>query len=449
MSNAIGISDINLYVPRPKLDLDLLIDERIRWNPRLARHLDRARTVTGQKAIRYPDLWEDTSTLAASAAFGLLQRNRSRLSSLRYLSVGTETGVDHSKPVSSYVEGMLQKSGLDIPDSLTNFQVQHACAGGTLALMSVGALLSLSQQQDSGLVICSDIARYKTESTAEVTQGAGAAALLVEKNPRLLELDLSTQGYCSQDVDDFFRPLGSKIAQVHGRYSMECYLDNLEHAFLDHCRRRDVEPAQLLTSTDYFVLHAPFRNMPEQALQKLLQQHLGLVNGQTEAFMQAHSLSSAIDPVAEIGNTYSASMYIALAFLLHERYRSLHEEIVGKTFLLASYGSGNTMIVLSGRVAADAPAVIGNWDLQALLDAGQSSSMKDYLRWSSGPYEGNEYNSLLHNSTIPAKSFYLSGIREDGYREYEFNTEAVQPRYRELAESEASGDLYQPLPIRG
>lgn len=449
MSNTIGISDINLYVPRPELDLDLLIDERIRWNPRLARHLDRARKVTGQKAIRYPDLWEDTSTLAASAAYGLLERNRSRLSSLRYLSVGTETGVDHSKPVSAYVEGMLQKSGLDVPSSLTNFQVQHACAGGTLALMSVGAMLSLSPLQDSGLVICSDIARYKTESTAEVTQGAGAAALLVEKKPRLLELDLSTQGYSSRDVDDFFRPLGSKFAQVQGRYSMECYLDNLEQAFLDHCRRRDVEPAQLLTSTDYFVLHAPFRNMPEQALQKLLQQHLGLVNGQTEAFMRAHSLSSGIDPVAEIGNTYSASMYIALAFLLYERYRFLGEDIVGKTFLLASYGSGNTMIVLSGRVAADAPAVIENWDLPVLLDAGQSSSMKEYLRWSSGPYEGNEYNSLLRNSTIPAKSFYLSGIREDGYREYEFNTEEIQPRHGELAESEAFGDMYQPLTIRG
>ena len=220
MNNSIGISDINLYIPQPKLNLELLVDERTNWNPRLARHLERARKVTGQNAIRYPDLWEDTSTMAAAAAYGLLRRSRNAVSSLRYLTVGTETGVDHSKPVSSYVEGMLQSSGLNIPNTLTNFQVQHACAGGTLALMSVGAMLSLSPEQDSGLVICSDIARYKTESTAEVTQGAGAAALLVEKNPRLLELDLATQGYCSRDVDDFFRPLGSKIAQVQGRYSI-------------------------------------------------------------------------------------------------------------------------------------------------------------------------------------------------------------------------------------
>jgi hydroxymethylglutaryl-CoA synthase len=447
MSNSIGIGDINLYVPSPRLDLDLLIDERIRWNPRLARHLERARQVTGQRAIRFPDPWEDTSTMAASAVYGLLKRNPGRIPSLRYLSVGTETGVDHSKPVSSYVQGMLKKTGLDIPASLTNFQVQHACAGGTLALMSVGAMLSLGSQRDSGLVICSDIARYKTESTAEVTQGAGAAALFVENNPRLLEMDLSTQGYCSRDVDDFFRPLGSKIAQVQGRYSMECYLDNLEQAFLDHCRRRDIEPAQLLSNTDYFVFHAPFRNMPEKALQKLLQQHLGLVNGQTEAFMRARSVSSAIDPVAEIGNTYSASMYIALAFQLYERYRVLGNEIVGKTFLLASYGSGNTMIVLSGRVAAGAPGVIGNWDLQSLLNAGKSSSMEEYLRWAGGPYEGNEYNNLLRRSDIPADSFYLSGIREDGYREYEFNTQRIQSRYGQLAESGSSGDLYRPVAL--
>jgi hydroxymethylglutaryl-CoA synthase len=135
--------------------------------------------------------------------------------------------------------------------------------------------------------------------------------------------------------------------------------------------------------------------------------------------------------------------------MLYERYQSLGEAIVGKSFLLASYGSGNTMVVLSGRIAADAPAVLRNWDLQALLDAGKLSTMKEYLRWSSGPYEGNVYNSLLQNSTIPAKSFYLSGIREDGYREYKFNTEEVQPQYREFAESEASGGLYQPITIRG
>ena len=449
MNDSIGISDINLYIPQPKLELDLLIPERVNRNPRLARHLDRARKVTGQKSIRYPELWEDTSTMASAAAYGLLQRNRNAVSSLRYLSVGTETGVDHSKPVSSYVEGMLQSAGLNIPNTLTNFQVQHACAGGTLALMSVGAMLSLSPEQDSGLVICSDIARYRSESTAEVTQGAGAAALLVEKNPKLLELDLSTQGYCSQDVDDFFRPLGSKIAQVQGRYSMECYLENFDQAFVDHCRRRNMEPTQLLAGTDYFVLHAPFRNMPEQAMQSLLQKHLGLVNGQTEAFMEAHKLYSAIDPVAEIGNTYSASMYISLAFLLYERYQALGEDIVGKSFLLASYGSGNTMVVLSGRIAAGAPEVIRNWDLPALLDAGKSSTMKEYRRWSSGPYDGNVYNSLLRNSAIPAKSFYLSGIREDGYREYKFNTERIQPQLREFTESEASGDLYQPITIWG
>jgi hydroxymethylglutaryl-CoA synthase len=62
-----------------------------------------------------------------------------------------------------------------------------------------------------------------------------------------------------------------------------------------------------------------------------------------------------VNPIADIGNTYSASMYLFLAFLLRERYEALGEGIVGKRLLLACYGSGNTMIVLSGIVAPASP----------------------------------------------------------------------------------------------
>ena len=54
-----------------------------------------------------------------------------------------------------------------------SIDVQHACAGGTLGVLGVGALLSLrDRKEESGLVICSDIARYTEASTAELTQYA-------------------------------------------------------------------------------------------------------------------------------------------------------------------------------------------------------------------------------------------------------------------------------------
>ncbi len=270
-ARTVGIGDVSLYVPAPAMSIEALIEQRVLRNPGLKRHLDRACRVTGQEAIRFPEIWEDTATLAATAASALLAANPGLdLRALRHRAVGTETGVDHSKPVSAYVQGMLQRAGIAVPASLCSFQVQHACAAGTIAVLSVAAMLAAAgRPADTGIVISSDIARYDTESTAEITQGAGATAVLVESSPRLLELDLVTPGMYSMDVDDFFRPLGSITARVNGGYSMRCYAESLEGAFLDHCARAGAQPERVLLDTDYFVLHTPFRRMPETAMEKL------------------------------------------------------------------------------------------------------------------------------------------------------------------------------------
>jgi len=450
--NRIGISNISLHVPKPEMSLDKLVEQRVSWNPKLARHLERAIGTTGQKSIRFPQFWEDTSTLAAQAAYGLVKKSpQMNLPALRYIAVGTESGLDHSKPISAFVDGMLQKTDLAVPSSLSSFQIQHACAGVILALLSVGGLLSLSPREDeSGIVIASDIARYKTETTAEVTQGAGAAALLVEKDPKLIELDFTTQGYCSRDVDDFFRPLGSKIAVVQGRYSMEVYGENLEAAFLDHAERRRMDPSALLTSTDFFALHAPFRHMPLLAMQRLLSKHLGLVNGQTEKFLESRGFFAALDPIAEIGNTYSASLYVSLAYLLADRFQALGDRIVGKSILLGSYGSGNTMVVISGRISEKAPEVLRSWNLKQHLESRAPASMEEYQKWVDGHYEGNVFVNHLRRAKIDDHTFYLAGIREDGYREYQFNAAGDRNAIEDRREkSESPVDLQRPVAVYG
>ncbi len=441
----IGLSDIGLYIPRKKMELEELTTERTFENPKLYRHFNRARNFTSQESIRYPEIWEDTVTMAAEAAREVLQkRSPEELQKLRYLVAGTETGVDHSKPVSAYVEGMLQDAGLNVPNSLSSFQVQHACAGGTMALISVASMLSMSPDGDeSGLILGSDIARYETATTAEITQGAGAVSLLVEKNPKLLELDLTTPGYCSKNVDDFFRPLGSKIAQVKGRYSMDCYIDNLKEAVEDHAGRKGTTSAALLTSTDYFVLHAPFKTMPELAMKALLKDHLGLVNGQTESFLESRGLYNAVDPIGKIGNTYSASLYVTLISLLKREYERIGRDIVGKKIMLASYGSGNTMIVYSARVAEGAPEVISTWDLDEKINAGEVAAIEEYETWVAGPYTGSEYNERIAEAAVPCGSFYLSNIREDGYREYSVKTAVADG----VEESKASDNLHEPAEV--
>jgi hypothetical protein len=77
------------------------------------------------------------------------------------------------------------------------------------------------------------------------------------------------------------------------------------------------------------------------------------------------------------------------------------------------------MTVVGGRVAEGAPDVISNWDIDKVW-ANRTSSMEEYTRWLDAPYDRDAYASILNESEIPEGNYYLSDIREDGYREYRF-----------------------------
>jgi hydroxymethylglutaryl-CoA synthase len=439
----IGISDMSVYIPANRMDVETIVRMRSAATPALAPHFERAVATTAQRSIRFPSPWEDTATMAAEAAYALMKGNpRCDPAEVRFLTVGTETTVDHSKPASSYVQGMLQQAGFPLCHALSSFQVQHACASGTLAMLSVGALLLVAGEgRHAGLVICSDIACYDARTTAEVTQGAGSVALLVEPSPRLLELNLGTLGFCSKDVDDFFRPLGSRSPKVKGGYSVQCYTESLELAFRDHCRRRKEDPAAVLESTDLFVLHTPFHNMPEYAMIRLLKSVLGLGPEAAREYLRSRGFYAGTAPVARIGNIYSGSLYLCLSFLLAERFQALGEEMVGKSVLLASYGSGNTMAVFSGTVAADAPSVLSRWSTERHLESGRPATWEEYEEWMRKGYVECDANAGRCSEHLDGGSFHLARLREDGYRLYGFRAS------EEGSEVGSRGELAEPASV--
>ena len=416
----VGIGDIAVYIPAPKVDLQALLKHRVAQDPKSERRFSRALDTTGQISMRYPEPWQDNSTLATQAAYALLQRvEPEKLKGLRYLTVGTETGVDHSKPVAAYVEGALQRAGLAVPTSLSTFQVQHACAGGTYAMLSIGALLQAAQRpHESGVVICSDIARYDVPSTAEFTQGAGAVAMLIEPNPRLLELDVGTQGYSSKDVDDFFRPLDSITAKVKGGYSVQCYHEALDEAFRDHCERLGNSPQEVLEATDMFVFHVPFYKMAFLAAHTLLAAHLDRSPDEIEEFLKTRGFHDSVEAASQVGNIYSGAAYMTLAFHLAGNYARIGKNIVGQRVLICSYGSGNTMSVYSAKVAEGAPEVLSSWNLPAVLSSAEDRGIAPYEGWIAGYPNRDSYNTMVKSAEIPRGCFYLKSIRDDGYREY-------------------------------
>src|SRR5512139_247831 len=146
---------------------------------------------------RYLDITDLANARGVDAA-GIDKRQ------LGLIVVGTETGVDHSKPVASFVHGLLE-----LPRAMRVYDTQHACYGGTAGLMTaVEWIASGAADGRSALVICSDIARYGLATAGEPTQGAGAVAMIVSADPRLVQIDIGVSGTSSTHVHDFWRPLG-------------------------------------------------------------------------------------------------------------------------------------------------------------------------------------------------------------------------------------------------
>ncbi len=411
----VGIDNIGYYIPTLRISIDKLIQELFQDDPKLLERMNNAIKTTGQRFMRITQKWQDSVCLATESILDMI--NDVSLDTLRFIISATETPVDASKPIASYLLGILKKLGLELSSNISTYQTQHACAGGTLGLIQAISLIASLKRESTAIVSMTDIARYEQGSTAEVTQGAGSVSLFVSKNPRLLELDVSCAGFCSEDTDDFFRPLNSVAAKVRGRYSMQCYLSSVYSALCDYCHNVELTVEEVLERTDYFCFHLPFAYMSRIALTHILHKKLHWSQEKVEDFLQRKCIQESSEIVANVGNTYTAATYFSLGHLLSKKYQEIKEAIVGKKVLILTYGSGNTAVVLAGTLAKDAPSVIESWSLLKQLDTYEETD-KTYYQWwlKNDDPEGPSDKEL---QSLPPKSIYFQSFREDGYRTYQ------------------------------
>ncbi|MCU0659834.1 MAG: hydroxymethylglutaryl-CoA synthase [Polyangiaceae bacterium] len=380
MKESVGIEALAVALPRRFLSLRDLAE---------VRGVDPAKYLSGLggQEMMVADPGEDAAALAATAASRLFAQQRIDPDRIGMLVVGTETGVDHSKAVASHVHGLL-----GLHRSMRVFDAQQACYGATAGLMAaVEWIASGAAAGRSALVIASDIARYERLGAGEPTQGAAAVALLVSSTPHLLALDLGLNGACSMDVYDFWRPHGRKEALVDGHYSIQCYLDVLAEAYRGW-RGRAVAaervgwgpslPSEQLARIAY---HVPFCKMARKAHAQVrrvdLEDRPGGRLPEAEIDALARSDDSHGDQVApslwlnaRVGNAYTASLYLALAGLLHRDAAPL----AGRRIGLFSYGSGCSSEFFSGTVGSEAAARIAAADLEGLLASRQRIGPGEY-----------------------------------------------------------------------
>src|SRR3989442_3888735 len=277
---SVGIDDIAVYVPR--LYLELASEEHPEKPTEFssARESDPAKYLhgIGIAKMSIPDTYQDSSVLAANAILELIERNNLSPANIARIDIATETGVDESKPVAAYVHGMLeQKYGKGTFKKTSGVEYKFACVSTADALESSLDWAWAGRSYGRSSIICAtDIARYPLTSPGEPTQGAGAVALLVKEDPRLLSID-PVIGVHMEDEDDFWRPLFSTTAVVNGKHSARSYLRAMEGAVENWAEQsigsgiiRAGPGESLVDHIGPMSFHVPYPKMAEKAFAYLL-----------------------------------------------------------------------------------------------------------------------------------------------------------------------------------
>ena len=386
---SVGIESISFYTSNYFLDLGEIANERGQDPSRYYKAIGQEKM-----AVSPPD--EDIITLAANAALQALEGVDKR--KIDTLLFATESGIDQSKAGGIYVHNLIGLS-----PNCRVVELKQACYSATAGLM-LGLPYLVQNPDRKILIIATDIARYGLGSAGEPTQGAGAMAMVLSSGPKILDMDLQS-GMYTQDVMDFWRPNYRDEALVDGKYSVKVYLTALHESW---------EQYQSLTGkkfTDFtrFAYHLPFSRMGETAHKHLLK----LYGDNSISDLQAiEQVDKSLIYNRIVGNTYTASVFIALTSLLE----NTEEDLGGKKVALFSYGSGCVGELFTGTVLAGYKDFLHTEIHSRLLNKREQVDLETYKSFYNFalPDDGSECSVPKHNTG----SFRLAGIK-DHQRQYE------------------------------
>ena len=274
--SAVGISGFAAYLPPYRTNLE-------DWCSWTEGSWDKLKDVVGH-SFRMRGHHQNVYTMAANAVLKLIQQYNIDPRSVGYFAFGTESSTDNSAGaviIKGIVDQGLEKLGL--PPLSRHCEVpeyKHACLGGVYAMKGAARYLAVDGEDSKAIVVSADIAEYARGSTGEPTQGAGAVAMLLEADPKLLEIDLKRAG-TSADYrgPDFRKPFlrfsqqkASANAQLrdfpvfNGFYSTNCYIDAMLVALNNMFTKRGLDRAEYLKKMAAVFLHRPYTRMPETGL---------------------------------------------------------------------------------------------------------------------------------------------------------------------------------------
>ena len=461
---AAGIDDISIYIPRLYLDAADFAKARGLDPGKLERGLG-----IGQMAI--VDTNQDPACLAANACLKVMQKNKLTPDKIGRLYVATESSFDESKAMNSYVIGMLEQVyGKDTFGHCGGIECKFACVSGSYALYDNTNWIRAGEAEDKyALVVVSDIAKYDLGSSGEVTQGAGAVAMLLNNTPRLLSFDPKVTSTSIKNEYDFYRPFGKETPIVHGQYSNLLYLIQVKNALIDYKRKvketgliKLKEGETILDHVDYLNMHLPYSNMGKKALAYLVRHEWrtlprwkeiidevgmeepipkdprGTIESvledadfmtkdhqftklftNTEKYVELYEskLASSLIASKMIGNLYTASLYLGFRSSLEFEYQK-GVDLNGKRVGFCSYGSGASAMIFSGVIQPEYAQIVKDMNLEEELGPRTKLSLDEY--------EELHENKRTHEENIRSanKEFVIVDVKTSneskGERHYAF-----------------------------
>jgi hydroxymethylglutaryl-CoA synthase len=440
----VGIDDLAIYIPKLYIDYKDFAE---------ARGIDPQKLEygIGIKKMALVDANQDPACMAANACLRVMKKNDLNPQDIGRIYVATESSLDESKAMNSFVIGMLEQVyGEDSLEHAGGIECKFACVSGSYALYDNANWIRAGENNEKfAIVIVSDIAKYDIGSAGEYTQGAGAVALLIKDNPRLLAFDDKVTSTIIKNEYDFYRPFGKVTPLVNGIYSNLLYLIQVRKA-LEAYKEKALklgfiklkEGESIIDHIDYINVHLPYRRMGEKALAYLLRhewRHLprwkdmiseiklnepvpkdprGTIESliaDTE-FMKADEkfrrefmktsyykeifnkkMSSSLEASTLIGNLYTASMYMGLRSLVEfENNKGI--DLYNKRVGFGSYGSGSSAMVFSGVFQEEYKEIANKMDLDKEIGHRTKISIDDYEK--------------LHNNTKKFSESFLNGENE-------------------------------------
>jgi hydroxymethylglutaryl-CoA synthase len=379
----------------------------------LARNIEPEKLEKGLGLLKMtlPDEHQDTVVFGANALTKLIQDNNINLGEIARIYVGTESAIDSSKPISSFLISLMeQKFGEHTLSECDVVDFTFACIGGVDAMQNCLDFVQLNPTKKA-IVVTTDFAKYDLNSTGEYTQGAGAVAILISSNPRIITFE-NQWGVSTKGVFDFFKPyrtiskkeitgsdtnkswfdnLESEI-EIHkdqpvfdGQYSNQCYMDRTRDAYFSFKKLKNT-PDTIYNSWKSIVMHLPYAFQGRRMLSEIyaLDASTSIISGAETASEYQNKLkeisksedyktfvTEKLQPAelasSLIGNLYTGSIFMGLLSTLAHFYQT-NKEITDTKFGFLAYGSGSKSKVFEGTIQLEWKSALANVSLFETLE---------------------------------------------------------------------------------